>query len=85
MSVPFASTIACGAAGRPLYRDAIDAAYAPVSAIATRSPRRNGGRAALPNESVDSQIGPSTRAWTSASPSTARPSEVRAATGWSAP
>ena len=30
--------------------------------MATRSPRRSGGRSCVPSESVDSQIGPSTRA-----------------------
>ena len=39
-----------------------DAAYAPASRIATRSPRRSGGRSCVPSASVDSQIGPSTRA-----------------------
>ena len=42
-------------------RDRWDAAYAPASAMATRSPRRSGGRSWEPRASVDSQIGPSTR------------------------
>ena len=57
--------------------------------MATRSPRRSGGRSWVPRLSVDSQIGPSTRVATSvespgrASPgATRRPSDVSATTGW---
>jgi hypothetical protein len=51
-----------GGRGRPLYVEDSDAPYAPASRIATRSPRRSGGRRCSPSASVDSQMGP----WTSA-------------------
>ena len=79
----------CGGRGRPLYVDPSEAAYAPASAIATRSPRRRGGRSCVPSESVDSQIGPSTRTGDKVSGpdvgSTGRPADVNATIGWRAP
>ena len=54
--------------------------------MATRSPRRSGGRSQRPKVSVLSQTGPSRRAGVDASsPVTAAPSEVSATTGCSAP
>jgi len=58
--VPSVRTATCGGRGRPLYRDDMDAPYAPASRMATRSPRRSGGRSWTPSVSVDSQMGPST-------------------------
>ena len=76
------------AAGRCTSRTATRRTRRP-RAIATRSPRRSGGRRCSPSSSVDSQMGPSTRAGSSAgrtpSGDRALPTEVNATMSCRAP